>query len=129
MHGFKKTVGGAPVQILAVVEPQVSFGCIVSATGVTAGDDGRKIVKAGTPLTGDLTERETAFQAYAKSGDATKVVGVLLHDVDVTDGDENGTCLVFGWVNKDYVDAAVLDLWDEGAISALKAKVTLVKSN
>ncbi len=125
-NGFTKTSGGAPVQILAVVDPQVSFGCLVSDTGVTASDN-RKIVKAGTPLVGDLTARQTAFTVVGSS-DAAKVIGVLLHDVDVTDGANNGTCLVFGWVNQDMIDATTQALWTAGVKTALNGKVTLVKA-
>lgn len=124
MQGFKKNTLTAPIQILAVVDPQVSFGCIVSDKNVTAGTDGKKTVKAGTPLTGDLTNRETAFEIAA---DGTTAVGVLLHDVDVTDGANNGTCLVFGWINQKYLDSATLELWTDSVKNALNAKVTLVK--
>ena len=127
MHGFKNTKASTPVQILAVVDPQVSFGCIVSDAGVTADASGRKIVKAGTPLVGDLTNRETAFTKVVLSSTEASVVGVLLHDVDVTDGAENGTCLVFGWVNKDRIDATTLTLWNEATIAALKNRVTMIK--
>lgn len=127
MKGFTKTTGAAPVQILAVVDPQVSFGCIVSDTGVTAGSDGSKIVKAGTPLVGDLTARGTAFTVVG-SDNAAKVVGVLLHDVDVTNGADNGTCLVFGWVNQDMIDATTQALWTAGVKTALNGKVTLIKT-
>lgn len=127
MHGFKNTKASTPVQILAVVDPQVSFGCIVSDAGITADASGRKIVKAGTPLVGDLTKRETAFTKVVLSSTEASVVGVLLHDVDVTDGAENGTCLVFGWVNKDRIDATTLTLWNEATTAALKNRVTMIK--
>lgn len=32
-------------------------------------------------------------------------VGVLLHDVDVTDGDANGTLLIWGFVNLNRMDS------------------------
>lgn len=127
MHGFKNTKASTPVQILAVVDPQVSFGCIVSDAGVTADASGRKIVKAGTPLVGDLTQRDTAFTKVVLSSTEASVVGVLLHDVDVTDGAENGTCLVFGWVNKDRIDETTLTLWNEATTAALKNRVTMIK--
>lgn len=126
MKGFTKTTGAAPVQILAVVDPQVSFGCIVSDKDVSAGSDGRKVVKAGTPLVGDLTKRSTAFTVVS-STDAAKVIGVLLHDVDVTDGADNGTCLVFGWVNQDMIDTTTQALWTSDVKTALNGKVTLIK--
>ena len=103
MQGFKQTVGAAPVQILAVVDPQVSFSCLVSDTGVSAGTDGKKVVKADTP------------------------VGVLLHDVDVTDGKNNGTCLVFGFVNLERLDETTAALITSKVKTALNGKVTFIK--
>ena len=184
MQGFIKTEVGNINQILFCTDPQVSVGIIVSDTGVTAGSDGSKIVKAGTPMYGSLTDRDTAFKISASSvaasatatvsgtgvtaatvtaatfstavsgasgiyefeysesdtswqydgtdistttygitvtgtpadGDKiivdftaaynTTAVGVLLHDVDVTAGDDNGTLLIFGFVNRNRLDAA-----------------------
>lgn len=100
MSGFKKTIGVTPNQILFCTEPQVSVGITVSDSGVTANSEGRKIVKAGTPLTGNLEARSTAFTAAG----ASDAVGVLLHDVDVTEGAENGTLLIFGFVNLNRLD-------------------------
>lgn len=57
--------------------------CMVSATGVTANAEGKKIVKAGTIL--------PANDKTAK--------GVLLHDTDVTNGDAPGTLIIHGFVD------------------------------
>lgn len=192
MQGFKKSVAVNTKQILFCTDPQVSVGIIVDDTGVNAGDDGRKIVKAGTPMYGSLLDRATPFTitgsdtdptatatvvgtgvtaatvtaatfatavnnvggtypfVYQENGSAgagwyksgrygweitdltdygivvtgtpansdgvqvqftaavdDKATGVLLHDVDVTDGDDNGTLLIFGFVNIDRLDADV----------------------
>ena len=86
-------------QILFAVEHQVSMGCVVDASaGVNV--NGRKIVKAGTPLTGDLNARTTAFTKAT----GANAVGVLLHDVDVTVEENNGTILLFGFVNTNRID-------------------------
>lgn len=99
--GIKKQSFGAPVQILLNPDLQFSVGVVVSnATAVEEG--GRKVVKAGTPLVGSLDARNTAFTVAA---DATNVQGILLHDVDVTEGNGNGTLLIFGFVNPDKIDA------------------------
>lgn len=104
--GVRKETYGNTNQILFAVEHQVSVGVVVSkALGVAEGT--KKVVKAGTPLTGNLDERTTAFTA-AKAGsssEASDAVGVLLHDVDVTTGDANGTLLLFGFVNTNRIDA------------------------
>lgn len=104
--GIKTEKYGNIMQILKNVELQESVGIVVDDSVATADNLGRKIVKAGTPLTGDLDNRTTAFTA-AKAGSSTEksdAVGVLLHDVDVTIGDANGTLLIFGFVNTNRID-------------------------
>lgn len=123
MSGFKKTIGVTPNQILFCTEPQVSVGITVSDSGVTANSEGRKIVKAGTPLTGNLEARSTAFTAAG----ASDAAGVLLHDVDVTEGAENGTLLIFGFVNLNRLDSSVASLITTDVKTALKAKITFIK--
>lgn len=94
-------------QILFAIEHQVSVGIQVSDAAYVT-ENGKKVVKAGTPLTGDLRKRTTPF-TVASAGSTTaasNAVGVLLHDVDVTDGVENGTLLIFGFVNVDMIDTA-----------------------
>lgn len=104
--GVRKETYGNTNQILFAVEHQVSMGVVVSkALGVAEGT--KKVVKAGTPLTGNLDARTTAFTAATagSSTEASDAVGVLLHDVDVTTGDANGTLLLFGFVNTNRIDA------------------------
>ena len=104
--GVRKETYGNTNQILFAVEHQVSMGVVVSkALGVAEGT--KKVVKAGTPLTGNLDARTTAFTAASagSSSEASNAVGVLLHDVDVTTGDANGTLLLFGFVNTNRIDA------------------------
>jgi hypothetical protein len=104
--GVRKETYGNTNQILFAVEHQVSMGVVVSkALGVAEGT--KKVVKAGTPLTGNLDVRTTAFTAATagSSTEASDAVGVLLHDVDVTTGDANGTLLLFGFVNTNRIDA------------------------
>lgn len=104
--GVRKETYGNTNQILFAVEHQVSMGVVVSKElGVAEGT--KKVVKAGTPLTGNLDARTTAFTAATagSSTEASNAVGVLLHDVDVTTGDANGTLLLFGFVNTNRIDA------------------------
>lgn len=101
--GIKKEKFGSGNQILFAVEHQVSMGVVVAqSVGITEGS--RKIAKAGTPITGSLDARETAFTAATDTTDSN-VVGVLLHDVDVTVADNNGTILLFGFVNTNRLDS------------------------
>lgn len=122
--GIKKTTYGGPVQILFNVQNQMSVGIRVDdAYSVTR--DGRKIVPAGTPLSGDLTARTTAF---VKAVDTTNpATGVLLHDVDVTDGDANGTLLIWGFVDLNKVDSATASLITATRKTELSGKVTFLK--
>lgn len=118
--GIKKTTGAAPVQILFDVQNQVSVSIVVD-DGYSVTRDGRKIVPAGTPLSGSLTARNTAF---VKAVDNTKpATGVLLHDVDVTDGDTNGTLLIWGFVDMNKIDsttAALLTTTRQGEMPSIK---------
>ena len=101
--GVPTNTYAATKQILANVEMQSSVGCIVpQSLGVAVG--ARKIAKAGTPIQIDLLN----LQTVAKKADAsTALNAVLLHDVDVTSGNANGTALVFGFVNVNRVDSDV----------------------
>lgn len=122
--GVKKTTYGTPTQILFNMQNQMSVGIRVDKTySVTR--DGRKIVPAGTPLSGDLTTRNTAF---VKAVDTTNpATGILLHDVDVTDGDANGTLLIWGFVDLTKVDATTAALITATRKTELAGKVTFLK--
>lgn len=114
-------------QILFNTDPQVSVGVLVSNSGISAGADGRKIVKAGTPLAGSLEARGTAFTKATTAEGVSNAVGILLHDVDVTAGAENGTLLVFGFVDLNKVDTTTAALITADVKTALKGGVTFLK--
>lgn len=114
-------------QILFNTDPQVSVGVLVSNSGISAGADGRKIVKAGTPLAGSLEARGTAFTKAATTEGVSNAVGILLHDVDVTAGAENGTLLIFGFVDLNKVDTTTAALITADVKTALKGGVTFLK--
>lgn len=121
--GIKKSSYVSTNQILFNTDPFVAVSIIVDRTlGVTDPATGRKIVKAGTPLAGDLTKRETGFRAVNEASDslASDAKGILLHDVDVTTGNANGTLLIFGFVNVDRIDATVMEKNNEYVKKALK---------
>lgn len=101
--GVQKTTLASSRQILANVGLQSSVGCIVPSTlGVAVGT--KKIAKAGTPIRVDLMNLQTAAQA---ANGEIAMNAVLLHDVDVTAGNANGTALVFGFVNVNRVETDV----------------------
>lgn len=98
-------VSGATRKTILVDEKNsTAVSCMIANTGVEAGEGGRKIVKAGTPLAGDLKSRGVAF-TVAKS--AENLAGIAMHDVDVTDGTANGAVLIFGTVDWSKLDATV----------------------
>ena len=102
--GITKTTYGATKQILANVDLHSAVGCIVTQSiGVTVGT--RKIAKAGTPIKIDFLNLQTL--AIAADGTTVPFNAVLLHDVDVTFGNKNGTALIFGFVNVNRVEADV----------------------
>lgn len=101
--GVSKDTLTAPVQILANVDLQASVGCIVTQ-GIGATVGAKKIAKAGTPIKIDLTNLQTPA---TKADASTAFNAVLLHDVDVTAGNANGTALIFGFVNINRVESDV----------------------
>ena len=101
--GIRKETYGATRQILADVQNQSAVGCIVDKDmGVARGS--KKIVKAGTPIHIDLMNLQTVAKKVAA---AVPMNAVLLHDVDVTTGNANGTALVFGFINVNRVESDV----------------------
>lgn len=104
--GIVKTKYSAPTQILANVDLQYSVGCVVPESLGTL-KNGRKIVKAGTPIKvnfQDLTE------PAKMASPADPMNAVLLHDVDVINGNNNGTALIFGFINLLRIDQEVREL-------------------
>lgn len=123
--GITKTSMAATKQILANVDLQSSVGCIVPQTlGVAVGS--KKIAKAGTPIKIDLMNLQTAA---VKADGATALNAVLLHDVDVTDGNANGTALIFGFVNVNRVDSDVATAITAAvAADGASQKITFMKA-
>lgn len=124
--GIKTEKAATPVQILFNVDHQVSVGIKLGKNSNAAVSVGsRKIVKAGTPLNGDLKARTTTF---VKAVDTTNpAVGVLLHDVDVTDSDANGTLLIHGFVNLSRVDSTTAALITNAREKDLAGRVYFLK--
>lgn len=144
MSGIKKTSATTPKTILYCADPYVAVPAVIAAAaGSTVGT--KKIVKAGTPVSGDLTARTTAFGKAATAstkigatapseGDPVDVkvnesnaIGVVLHDIDVTDGNENGTVLLFGFVDLNKLDTDVAALITDEVKAALAGKITFLK--
>lgn len=128
--GVTKTTMTAPTQILANVGLQSSVGCIVDKDlGVAVGS--RKIAKAGTPININMMNLQSKCKKVAAAGTSTPAVpmnAVLLHDVDVTAGDANGTALVFGFVNVNRVESDVATaITAAQAIAGASTLITFMK--
>ena len=124
---IEQVAATATKQILFATQPSMSVGVVLGNTGVSADSNGKKILKAGTPLKGSLEARGTAWTLSADSSGTNPAVGVLLHAVDVTAGNENGTALIFGFVDLNKVDSSVTALITSAAKTALAGKVTFLK--
>lgn len=96
---IKKTYGNTK-QILVAPELAFQVGIFVDDS-IYVEEGGRKIVKAGTPMVGDLIKRDVVFTVLSTG---KTPVGVLEFDVDVTYGAANGSLVVFGAVNIERLD-------------------------
>lgn len=113
-----ETFGNVNQILVAPSSLQFAVGIVVDDTGVTADSRGKKIIKAGTPVAGDLMNRTEPFQKAA-----TGVEGVLVHDVDVTVGEANASLLLFGFVNVSRLDDETKALITDG----VKEELNMIK--
>jgi len=95
--------------ILIAPEVAVAFPCIVSNTGIVANAEGKKIIKAGSPLFGSVDFTRNRDTKLRTTADETYkyCAGVARWDIDVTAGDTNATVLYFGFVDYLKLDSAV----------------------
>lgn len=109
-------------------DPTLAFAvpCVMNNTGISAGSDGKKIAKAGTPITGDPTNRGTAYTKATTSA-SSNANGILLHDVDVTSGKANATVLLFGFVDLNKIDSTTAADITTDVKTALAGKITFLK--
>lgn len=116
-----KETFGAPEKHILIANNSymVTLGAQVTNTGVDADADGKKILRAGTPLAGDITKRGTAFVKATTTEGVSNATAVLLHDVDVTAGAENGTIILAGCVDLLKLDTATKALVTSAVTAAL----------
>lgn len=83
-------------------------------SSVKASKDGKKIIPAGTVLVGVLEsvfkDRKQKVKAVDNSAVESEknICGILLTDVDVTNGDATGACVYRGTINADKLADATL---------------------
>ena len=112
-------------QILIAPELAFTIGCLVGNTGVDADSNGKKIIKAGTPV-GGTTSVLTNRQTVLTKGDSN-AQGVVLHDVDVTDGDGRATLVVAGYVDLYKLDSDVVSIVSDA--TATLSKITFLNGS
>lgn len=103
---------GTDVDILIAPELAFAIPCIVTNTGIAANSEGKKIIKAGTPLYASANvfmNRQSVMKAAksTETGSTDAVYGVARWDIDVTDGEKNATLLVDGYVDYLKLDDSV----------------------
>ena len=123
--GISKTTYGMTKQILANVGLQSSVGCIVpQSLGVEVGN--KKIAKAGTPIVVNTLSLNTPVVG---ASEGSPMNAVLLHDVDVTNGNANGTALLFGFVDVAKLDAEVATKLKSLALADNASKLIVLMSS
>lgn len=113
--GVTKTTGLSRKTILYSTQLFFALSVIISNAGVEADSEGKKVIKAGTPIAGSLTNRDVPFTVAKDTNSASNAVGILEHDVDVTGGNANGSCIVFGFIDIDKLDASTVALLTDAA--------------
>ena len=122
--GITKTDYASPKQILADPSLQFSVGCLVPTSIV----DSATTAKAGTPIYVDLNNINTACKKVNNS--TVFANAVLLHDVDLSNGQANGTALIFGFVDLSKVDTTTQTSLKTALSNASATKlITLVNHN
>lgn len=107
-------------QILADPNLHFSVGCIIPH------DLGNS--KAGTPICVDLSKINVACKKVDNK--ETFANAVLLHDVDLSHGQTNGTALIFGFVDLNKVDTTTQALLKTALSTNGATKlITLVNCN
>ncbi len=101
----KETYGVEKHILIANNSYMATLPARVTNTGISADSDGKKIIKAGTPLYGNIEKRDTAFTVSGSEGATPSAI--ILHDVDVTAGAENATIVLAGVVDLLKLESSV----------------------
>ena len=125
-NSIKSQEFGNDKQILIAPELAFTIGCLVGNTGVSANAEGRRIIKAGTPV-GGATKVLTNRQTVLAEATGETAQGVVLHDVDVTDGDGRATLVLAGYVDLYKLDADVVSIVSDA--TATLTKITFLNGS
>lgn len=120
-----KKVYDAPAKnILIAPEVAVEIGVRLGNTGVSNDSNGRKVIKAGTPIGGTVDAKETRnalLQVTNTSSLGANTQGVAMYDYDVTDGEVTASMVIFG-----FVDSSKCPTIQAEAKTALAGKITFI---
>lgn len=98
----KVAIGAPNNQILVNSMPFKAVGVRIAAANSNGTDGlGRKIMRAGTPIEFDPTDRQTV--ATPVTDDTVMPRGVLVHDVPLWNGDANGQAITDGGIVLEHV--------------------------
>lgn len=99
-----------------------AIGVMVDDTGIVAGESGKKIVPAGTVVGGKTKPVLINDDEVVKKKEDESAEGVLLHDVDVTEGPGVGTMVIRG-----NIDLTKIEAPNELSITALSSRILFIK--
>ncbi len=100
---YIKSEFGTPKQILMFPDHYVALAVTVSDEGVSANEQGKKIVPAGTIIGGGFIEDDTVLAVKSNNANAE---GVLFNDTDVTHGPASGAAILHGFIAIDKLPEA-----------------------
>ncbi len=113
-----QTEYGTSIDILFNLDPYTARPIMVSDKGVTADDNGKKIVKAGSLLTKE-----------GKIANDKTVRYVLLKDIDVTYGDAAGAGVYRGTLDKKKIESNTGVTISDDAMLALKGVIFMTEDD
>ncbi|GGN64305.1 hypothetical protein [Oceanobacillus indicireducens] len=119
MKFTKESFGGPQKQILKFPDHYVALAVTVDDEGVSADENGKKIVPAGTIVGGGFINDTSKFAVKSNDENAE---GVLFNDVDVTYGPAAGAVVIHGFIETGKLPESPT----EEAVSALK-QITFIK--
>ena len=102
-YSFEKTV-------LDMHAPYYTLPAQIGNSGVAADSNGKKIIKAGTPVGGStnrLLNSQAVLTVTNASGTGANAQGVLVHDLDVTSGTQTGTVAFMGVIDLAKTDVTI----------------------
>lgn len=107
------TVGAKTNRVAFLLQPETAFqiSVMVGNTGVTNDANGRKIIKAGTPIGGTtsaLETRSTVLQQTNTSALGANTQGILSYEVDVTNGAVSTSMIVAGRIDTSRLPAEIV---------------------